>query len=82
MVKQGERDMNASDLTLEEIRERGLRALLKELGPVGMIRFLQQFETGHGDYTRDRFQWLGNPSLDDLLRQIESGRKAGGEPAS
>ena len=35
------------------------------LGPVGVIRFLQQFETGHGDYTRDRFQWLGNPSVDD-----------------
>jgi hypothetical protein len=74
--------MNASDLTDEQIREIGLKALLQALGPAGMIRFLQQFETGHGDYTRDRFQWLGNPSLDDLLRQIESGRKAGGESAS
>ncbi len=74
--------MNASELTLEEIRERGLQALLKELGPVGMIRFLQQFETGHGDYTRDRFQWLGNPSVDDVLQQIESGRTAGGESSA
>jgi hypothetical protein len=29
---------------------------MKALGPVGMARFLQQFEPGHGDYTaaRDR----------------------------
>ncbi|MGE0378393.1 MAG: hypothetical protein AB7I48_06675 [Planctomycetaceae bacterium] len=45
-------------MTLDEIRCRGIEALARELGPVGMIRFLQQFETGSGDYTRDRDQWL------------------------
>jgi hypothetical protein len=32
-------------MTGEQIRLAGLEALLRELGPVGMIRFLQQFET-------------------------------------
>lgn len=50
--------MNAASMTLEEIRQHGIETLARELGPVGMIRFLQQFETGHGDYTAERHQWL------------------------
>ena len=50
--------MNVAEMTLEEIRQRGIRALTRELGPAGMIRFLQQFETGRGDYSIDRHQWL------------------------
>jgi hypothetical protein len=57
--------------TLEQIRLVGLEALSRELGPVGMIRFLQQFETGHGDYSSDRHQWLDHLSLDDLVDQIK-----------
>ena len=50
--------MNAATMTLEEIRQHGIEALVRELGPVGMIRFLQQFETGKGDYSTERHQWL------------------------
>ena len=31
-----------------------LKTLSQELGPIGMIRFLQQLETGAGDYTKER----------------------------
>jgi hypothetical protein len=55
---------------LNEIRQLGLQALLERLGPVGMIRFLQQFETGHGDYTTDREQWLAETDLDALVEKI------------
>ena len=71
--------MDVSNLSDEQIRELGLRALLKELGQVSTIRFLQQFETGHGDYTQDRSQWLGNLSVDELVEKIESRRKAHSE---
>jgi predicted RNase H-like HicB family nuclease len=37
-----------------EIRKRGIEALTRALGPVGLVRFLQQFELGSSDYTRDR----------------------------
>lgn len=40
--------------TLDDIRRVGLDALARALGPVGMTRFLQQFETGRGDYTAER----------------------------
>jgi hypothetical protein len=53
-------------LTLEEIRRRGLLALRQELGRAGMIRFLQQFETGSGDYAQERHAWVDQTSLDDL----------------
>lgn len=51
-------------------------ALSHELDPVGMVRFLQQFETGTGDYTAERRQWLGEATVEDLVREIEQGRKA------
>jgi len=38
-------------MTLDQIRREGLKALERHLGPDGMIRVLQQFETGWGDYT-------------------------------
>ena len=53
-------------LTLEQIRRKGLAALRKELGDAGMIRFLQQFENGAGDYARERHAWVDSTSLDDI----------------
>ena len=50
--------MNVAAMSLEELRQRGIAVLAKELGPVGMIRFLQQYESGEGDYSQDRHQWL------------------------
>ena len=55
---------------LDEIRRIGLEALLERLGPVGMVRFLQQFETGYGDYTAERENWLTEMDLDTLVSQI------------
>ena len=52
--------------TLEEIRQTGLRALRERLGRAGMIRFLQQFETGSGDYARERHAWVDRVSLEQL----------------
>ena len=50
--------MNVAAMSLEQLRQRGIAVLAKELGPVGMIRFLQQYDSGSGDYSEDRHQWL------------------------
>jgi hypothetical protein len=68
--------MGQTVLTLEQIRTRGLEALSRELGPVGLVRFLQQFETGQGDYTAERYQWLGTPTVQALAEEIEKWRDA------
>jgi hypothetical protein len=52
--------------TLDEIRRAGLAALRERLGRAGMIRFLQQFETGSGDYARERHVWVDRTTLPDL----------------
>jgi hypothetical protein len=41
---------------LIEIRKTGLQALREALGPVGMVRFIQQYENGYGDYTKEKYQ--------------------------
>jgi hypothetical protein len=40
-----------SETSQDEIQEAGTEVLSSELGPVGMIRFIQQFYKGSGDYT-------------------------------
>ena len=37
-----------------EIRTVGLQALKEALGPVGMVRFMQQYDLGYGDYTKEK----------------------------
>jgi hypothetical protein len=39
-----------------ELRRKGLAALRKKLGYVGMVRFLNQTDAGSGDYTKERHQ--------------------------
>jgi hypothetical protein len=46
--------------TLQEIHDEGIDALCKALGPVDMIRFIQMYDQGKGDYTKERKQWLSN----------------------
>ena len=53
-------------MTLDEIRRRGLEALTRELGKAGMMRFMQQFETGSGNYARERRAWVDEVTIDDI----------------
>lgn len=55
----------------EKIRRVGLEALSKALGPVGMVRFLQQFEMGEGNYTSDRKRWLKRADVKNIVREIK-----------
>jgi len=41
---------------LMEIRKIGLQALQDALGPVGMVRFIQQYDNGYGDYTKEKYE--------------------------
>ncbi len=67
--------MNAQPMTLEQIRKVGLDLLNERLGAVDTVRFIQQTETGWGDYTAEREQWLGNPDLAALFDEIKASEK-------
>lgn len=54
-------------MTLTSERNQKAKAILiRELGPVDYARFIQQYEEGIGNYTRDRDQWLGEESARTL----------------
>jgi hypothetical protein len=52
--------------TLDEIRRKGLEALRRELGRSGMVRFLQQFDLGSGNYAKERQKWADEETLEKL----------------
>lgn len=66
--------MEIRKVSPRQIRQLGIEALTQALGPVGMVRFLQQFDTGSGDYTRDRDKFLGEPTLEDIFAHIKERR--------
>jgi hypothetical protein len=39
-----------------------------------MVRFLQQFETGQGDYARARHKWVDRITLDELRKLSRAGK--------
>jgi len=61
-------------LSYNEIRKTGIDVLTEKLGIVGMIRFLQQSETGYGDYTKDREKLLRNTSLEDIYNDMKKNK--------
>ena len=60
--------------SINEIRKLGIDALAEALGPVDMARFLQIFDLGSGDYTKERAGWL-DQSLEEILEEIKRKRK-------
>jgi hypothetical protein len=59
-----------SELSEEEFERRALAAIHRELGPGGVVRFLMDFRSGKGDYTRDRHQWLSGLTLEDIAKEL------------
>ena len=54
------------------LRKAGMDALVKELGVVGAISFLQQYDRGEGDYTKERAAIYNDMSVDDILAAIKN----------
>jgi len=67
--------MNTQELSQEEIRSIGLEVLARELGPTGLIRFLQMYEHGNGDYTGDRENILPRQTAAQITEKIRQSRR-------
>lgn len=61
-------------MKLTEIRQQGYQALIESLGVVGMLRFIQQFEVGYGDYTTEKYQ-LEEPTIEDFQQFVRKDNK-------
>lgn len=60
--------IDTSKMTPVQIQQLGTAILLRELGPVGLIKFMQQYDLGTGDYTEERHHWLDNLTVDDVIQ--------------
>jgi hypothetical protein len=52
------------------IRKIGMEALNEKLGPIGMVEFIQQFDSGYGDYTKERHNWLDKLTVEEICGEI------------
>lgn len=66
--------MNATMRPLAEISEEATTILIREMGVVDALRFLNQIRPGSGDYTKARGQWLDHLSLEQITSAIKSKR--------
>lgn len=53
------------------LRKMGIEALSRALTPVGMAYFLKQYETGEGDYTKEREELLKNFTTADIMAALK-----------
>ncbi len=68
--------MIAEPRSLAEITQTALKVLYREIGVVNTVRFINQFTTGYGDYTKEREQLYSQLTLDDLVTEIKRQRPA------
>ena len=58
------------DLTPIEIQKAGWVALKTQLGLVGALRFLLQYEKGEGDYTAERRELFKDETVESVLDRM------------
>lgn len=66
--------MSSIARNLSAIRRMGIEALTEKLGPVGMVEFIRQFDSGYGDYTKERHEWLDGIDIETIVKQAEAKR--------
>ncbi len=60
---------------LTEINQHAIHLLYRELGVINAVRFLKQFTVGFGDYTKEREVLFGSKTIDQIVNEIDQGRK-------
>ncbi|GHT49146.1 MAG: hypothetical protein Ta2A_18370 [Treponemataceae bacterium] len=59
------------------IREKGMEALTRELGTIGTVYFLRQFNNGSGNWTEDRKKELADVTMETIEKDIIALRASG-----
>lgn len=58
-------------MTPVELNRRGFKVLVDALGYADAIRFIRQFDTGSGNYTKEHHEWLDKLTLEDIWADIQ-----------
>jgi len=59
---------------IAEINQRAKDALIREVGVIDTIRFLNQFRAGDGDYAADRASLFRDMTAREIIAEIKSRR--------
>ncbi len=62
--------MNTNYQTDYEIQKTAFAVLRKSLGVTNLIRFMQKYDKGYGNYTTDRDEWQKEYTVDKLFEKI------------
>jgi len=60
----------SSSMSAYEIRLEGWKALTERLGPSGAMRFMMQYDPGHGDYSQVRHEIFADLDIEELLAAV------------
>jgi hypothetical protein len=60
---------------LSEVNHQAIRLLSEQIGVVDTFRFINQFTTGHGNYTEERDALYSHLTLDEIVSAIEAKRR-------
>ncbi|AUB79687.1 hypothetical protein [Candidatus Thiodictyon syntrophicum] len=66
--------MTACIHPIAEINQRAKDALIREVGVIDTIRFLNQFRAGSGDYTAERASLFRDMTASEIIAEIKSRR--------
>jgi hypothetical protein len=62
--------MSAAFIEPVELRIRGFDALVRSLGWVNAVRFIQEYEPSHRDYTSERDDILPDWDAEEMTRRM------------
>ncbi len=63
-------DQTMKIVKISEVRRMGTEALVKALGPIGMARYLEEYDNGgQGDYTKEKYE-QPDYSIEDILAMV------------
>ena len=60
---------------LAAVPQEAITVLLREIGVVNTVRFLNQYGAGYGNYVEERDQLLGHLTLDEIIIEIKKDRQ-------
>jgi len=66
--------MNIQTKPLNKVTSEAIHILSKEIGVVDMVRFLNQYTTGQGNYTEERKELFNDMNLKDIVSAIKEDR--------
>lgn len=70
--------MTTQEKPLSEVNHQAIRLLSEQIGVVDTFRFVNQFTTGHGNYTNERDTLFGAQTLEGIVSRID--RKRADQP--